>query len=290
MILNKELVVSLMDDIRSKGRMIDYYLLKNIYDPQEKHIIEELRKFQNDDGGFGHALEADVRLPSSSVVCTDEALQILEEVKDPTLKTDMIQKIVKYYESVYKPEINGWELVPPEVDDYPRAVWWNYSSVNEFSYGNPNPQIIGFLYQNKEYLEHLDIDRLVDFVIDYILNVFPKESRQHNILSCLLFYNCLEENRQALIRPILKQAVDKELTDNWEEYGLQPYEVALINKDFLEGHEELLQLNLEYCHQKLEKGLMIPNWQWYQFEAEFERAKMDWAGLLTFKAVKALML
>jgi len=217
-------------------------------------------------------------------------LQILEEVKDPTLKTDMIQKIVKYYESVYKPEINGWELVPPEVDDYPRAVWWNYSSVNEFSYGNPNPQIIGFLYQNKEYLEHLDIDRLVDFVIDYILNVFPKESRQHNILSCLLFYNCLEENRQALIRPILKQAVDKELTDNWEEYGLQPYEVALINKDFLEGHEELLQLNLEYCHQKLEKGLMIPNWQWYQFEAEFERAKMDWAGLLTFKAVKALML
>src|SRR3989344_3461098 len=46
-------------------------------------IVEELKKFQNPDGGFGHSLESDFLLPDSSPMATTIAFQFLEEISDP---------------------------------------------------------------------------------------------------------------------------------------------------------------------------------------------------------------
>lgn len=290
MILSNELVVHLLKEVKEKGRSIDYYLLRHLFEPQNARVMKALKAYRNPDGGFGHGLEADVRLPASSVVATDEAVAILDVMPDDPVKEEWIKGIVSFYESQYIPDKHGWELVPPEVDQYPRAVWWNYSGVNDFSYGNPTPQVAGFLYTHKSYLKELDLDALIEYVTDYILNVFPHESRKHNILSCLHFYVAVDPSIQAKIRPVLQTAIDKELGDNWEEYGLQPYEILLIDRSFLEGHEELLALNLDYCLQKLEQGLIMPNWQWYQYEDVFEKARWEWAGHLTYRVIQALLI
>lgn len=290
MILNKLLIDHLLKEIKEKGRTLDYQLLRNLYDTHEREILKELLKYRNLDGGFGHGLEPDTTLPDSSVVCTDEAVMILEEIRDRKLIEPIIEGIVQYYEKIFIPEIQGWELVPPQVDDYPRAAWWNYSGVGDFSYGNPNPQIIGFLYENRRYLNNLDIDLLVEKVLDYINDVLPGESRKHNIISCIIFYNHLPQAMKVKIQPILKKAVDQELAEtNWEEYCLQPYEIQALNPEFLSGHEELLEKNLEYQLDRLNKGLIMPNWHWGQYEQEFEKAKWQWAGYLTFILVKTLM-
>ena len=207
------------------------------------------------------------------------------------MKEEIVKDIVHYYESVYLREKEAWELVPQKVDKYPRAVWWNYSGVSEFTYGNPNPQIIGFLYKYRMFLKDMDIDYLVNKVIKYIQTDFQLESAKHNISSCLIFYNYLEDEEKNLIHRYLEVAIEKELEiNNWEEYCLQPYEVALINKEFLLGKEEILARNLEYQKTRLEKGLIMPNWDWNQYENEFEKAKYEWAGYLTFSIVKALLI
>ncbi|MDF2715684.1 MAG: terpenoid cyclase/protein prenyltransferase alpha-alpha toroid [Paenibacillus sp.] len=43
-------------------------------------VVEALRAYQNHDGGFGNALEPDIRCPHSQPVPTEMALAIMEEV------------------------------------------------------------------------------------------------------------------------------------------------------------------------------------------------------------------
>ncbi len=290
MILSKELIERSLKDISKKGRKIDYFLLKNLFDDREIEIIECLKKYQNPDGGFGKGLEPDSRLPGSSVVSTDMAVMILKEVKELSLKQDIIKDIVHYYESVYKPEISGWELVPPEVDDYPHAVWWNYSGLSGFTYGNPNPQVVGFLAQNKEYLQKLDIRFLVDKIVDYIINVFPQEIQKHNTLCCLEFYNYMDDDTKQKIYPTLEAAIKKEMrTDDFGPYALEPHDVYLTCKEFVEGYEDALERNLEYHFQRLQNGLIMPNWDWCQYPEEFKKTIPEWAGHLTYSIIKALV-
>ncbi|MBN2539948.1 MAG: hypothetical protein JXB08_00325 [Bacilli bacterium] len=288
--LSKESINDILSLIQVQGRMIDYYLLKNLFEGQTVNIIQELKKYQNEDGGFGHGLEPDTMLPDSSIVCTDVAVEILEAIEEEPLKSEMIQEIVHYYESTYIPEKRGWELVPKEVDDFPHAVWWNYSGVDEFGYGNPNPQIVGFLYRYQKYLKTLDLKELLSYIIEYAKTVFPNNSKKHNILSLIQFYNQMPQDIQEDLFPMLKFACDEELGHtNWEEYCLQPYELALANRVFLEGHEELLYKNLEFQKARLANGLILPNWQWYQYDEEFEQVKYKWAGHLTYNVIKALL-
>lgn len=288
--LSKDLINDHLTLIKEKGRMIDYYLLQHLFEFQSEHIIHELKQYQNSDGGFGHGLEPDVWLPESNIVSTDEAVMILDEIEPFSLKKTLIQTIIAYYETTYIEKKKGWELVPPEVDDFPHAIWWNYSRVDEFTYGNPNPQIIGFLYRYKQYVKQLNVKELVDGMVDYIKHTFPSESSKHNILSCLLFYKEMPQQIKTELQPILQQAIDTEFAKpNWQEYGLQPYEVLLIDKSFLKPHQDLLKDNLEYLTNLLETGLIMPNWQWYQYEKEFEQAKWLWAGYLTFRVIKALL-
>jgi hypothetical protein len=43
-------------------------------------VINVLKAYQNEDGGFGNALEPDIRCPQSQPVPTEMALTIMEEV------------------------------------------------------------------------------------------------------------------------------------------------------------------------------------------------------------------
>lgn len=289
--LSKRHINDLMSEIKSKGRMLDYYLLKNLFECRQLQIIDTLKTYQNEDGGFGHGLEPDNSCPCSSVVATDEAVCILENIDDFSLKEPIIKAILRYYEAHFIEAKKGWELVPPEVDQYPRAVWWNYDGVDHFTYGNPNPQIVGFLWKYRHLVETLDVKALKRQIIEYIETDFPKESSKHNTLSILYFYRDIDDASKALIKPYLEVAIAKELENtNWENYGLEPYEVLLIWPEFLEPHKALLEKNLNYQKERIEAGLIMPNWHWGQYDEVFREVRYQWAGYLTFRVIKALLI
>jgi hypothetical protein len=43
----------------------------------DSDVLVELKKFQNEDGGFGHGIEPDLRMPFSSPFSTSVAFQVL---------------------------------------------------------------------------------------------------------------------------------------------------------------------------------------------------------------------
>lgn len=169
--------------VKTKGRMIDYYLIQSLFENKDEEIIDELTKFQNLDGGMGNALEADIRMPQSNVASTNSAVHYLDAIKNPALKDSIIQKMISYYEDSYNTERERFIMVPKEVDDYPHAIWWNYKDIEKnFPFGNPDPEVIGFLYENRKYLKKLNYNKLINKVVDYINSEEFLDGGMHTLL------------------------------------------------------------------------------------------------------------
>lgn len=63
------------------ARKLDLYLYEYLFEGADSApVLKELSVYQNADGGFGHALEADLRLPNSSALATTIALQYLSRI------------------------------------------------------------------------------------------------------------------------------------------------------------------------------------------------------------------
>lgn len=62
-------------------------------------VLKALAAYQNEDGGFGHALEADSFNPNSCPIQTWAATEILREVGLTDRKNPIIQNILRYLES-----------------------------------------------------------------------------------------------------------------------------------------------------------------------------------------------
>lgn len=275
----------------NKLRPLDVQLLKSFLTPNNQEIINELYTFQNEDHGFGNGLEPDIQLPQSNIASTCVAINILEDIKDNTVKEKINRDIVTYLENEYDLEKESFHMVPKEVMNYPHAVWWNIDTLDSFTWGNPNPEIIGFLYQNREYLKKLDINHLINKTIMYVKETLKSEVSMHNILSVLRFYNRCDNDVKNLLKDdlnkIVLDVVERD-TNKWSDYVLEPYQVAIIDKSFLSTIQDVLDENLDIIYQQILRDLPMPKWQWYQYEDVFDLIKGDWIGLLTYNQIKAL--
>jgi hypothetical protein len=83
-------------------------------------VLDALRAYQNPDGGFGHALEPDVRAPHSEPVSALHALDILAEVN--AADDAMVGAAARWVAGVADPD-GGVPFVLPAALDYPRAPW-----------------------------------------------------------------------------------------------------------------------------------------------------------------------
>lgn len=280
--------------VKEKSRLLEYYLIKSLFENVDENIIEELRKYQNKDGGFGHGLEPDVQMPNSSVLATNVAVYTLDRVKRIELKEDMIQGIVSYYESVYNKEKNRFFMVDDTVEKFPHAVWWNFKDLEKnFPYGNPDPEVIGFLFENRRFLTKLNYSKLINDVVDFVMSDTFLESSMHTLLSVISFYRRVDDDVKNLIHDRIHLLVTKELDSGlgkWEEYSLEPYKVYIIEPHFVNTHLESLGENLTQLISKINSLNVLPNWNWYQYDEVFEEVKYQWVGKMYFDMIRALKL
>lgn len=106
-------------------------------------VIAALRAYQNRDGGFGNALEPDIRCPYSQPVPTEMALALVDETghADP----ELIEGIVRYLRQITLPD-GGFPTIFRNAGEYPHAPWWATERDDRPSI-NPTGNIIGTLYK-----------------------------------------------------------------------------------------------------------------------------------------------
>jgi len=281
--------------VKEKGRKLDYYLILNQLSKQsyDEEIIDELLKYQNDDYGFGQGLEPDVQTPSSSVLASNIAIKILNDVASPR-KEGIIKGLVNYFISQYIPETRSFNFVPNNVNDFPRAIWWNGDVNSNFGYFNPTPEVVGFLFMNRAYIENFEIESLVDFVSEKIICEISKINKPHSLYSVIKFYENLDSKRQNNLRNLIIDKTKELIStnrDEWKNYAPQPYKLITSKGHPLYfEYKDTINENMEFLLESIsDNSVWMPEWNWGQFEElYFSNIQYKWMGFLTFERLKIL--
>ena len=109
-------------------------------------VVEALRPYANEDGGFGNALESDLRGLSSQPVPLERALEILDEVD--RFDAGIVLRACEWLASVANAD-GGVPFVLPSVAEGPHAPWWESNGESDV---NPTAGIAGLL--QKHAIEH----------------------------------------------------------------------------------------------------------------------------------------
>jgi hypothetical protein len=132
--------------LQGEARLLERRLFATVFQRQPgHHVIDALRGYQNDDGGFGHGLEPDKRCPASLPIDVEVALQAMATAG----ATDeaMITRACDFLAATAA-AADAEGAVPPAFDvieRYPRAVHWS-----DWTYVpalNPTAGLVGLLYE-----------------------------------------------------------------------------------------------------------------------------------------------
>lgn len=129
--------------------------------PLEKHLflhlfaglpvdqaVTELARFVNPDGGFGQALEPDMRCEQSSALATSVALQWMRLCKLDA-EHELVQHALRYLLTSLEADGKGWRIIPDSArtGDADKAPWWSAppDDTNTRAMFNPSAELLGYL-------------------------------------------------------------------------------------------------------------------------------------------------
>lgn len=272
--------------------MYEYYFLSG----SEKKVINELRKFQNDDGGFAR-IESDFRMVASSPMATSVGLRYLSEFDKFDDAKSMIKKAIVYLENEFNVERNGWFVGSKNINNYPHAPWWHYNedegmTIIDKNWGNPTAELIAYLYKYSEYVEQLNVNELVEYAVSYIENKQVFES--DNELFCYIrMYNVLPENIKQKLEKRVESAICQVIEydeSKWHEYVPTPIKFVTNPKNNSFGViKSKIEKNLDYIVNQLENdNKIIPPWGESFYKGDLKPAYNEWIGKLTLDVLMIL--
>ena len=291
--------------IMTNGRQLEIQrFIYHFENGSDQAVQSALFAYQNEDGGFGHGLEPDFRLPDSSALATTVGLQILREVVEtavsPTAVNPLVHRAIHYFRDTYNPDGEMWLSVPPTVNNHPHAFWWTWPDIagrhaEQRFYANPHAEIAAHLWHYAELMPDDMLEAVTAVALSYIKQL-PAAMEMHDLL-CYLWLmksdNLPDDARQTIQGKLTQAIAHTVATDpaQWAGYGLQPLGIINTPNDpFADQLADAIQVNLDYLiDQQGDDGAWSPNWDWSALDANaWSQAKKDWQGVLTLKALRQL--
>ncbi len=259
------------------------------------NVLAQLAKFQNSDGGFGQALEPDVRTPLSSSLCTELGLRYLAEWHTPA-EHPMVKIAVKYLLDSFDADTQAWRVIPEDANAYPHAPWWHDeagSLARTFNDFLITPRA-GVLAALSHYAELVPADWLAAVIRQTVLDIESMNADKFGSGGDALVYAFRLAQAQGLastyksrLVPLLRGIADRVVTrdpEAWSSYSAPPLKLAstpdalvadLLAKD--------VQNHLDYLiDQQTTDGCWRPTWSWGDFYPEYwPQAEQEWCGILT---------
>lgn len=288
--------------VLEQARPLDRALFRHLFEGADGAEAEQaLGAFRNADGGFGRALEPDVRLPDSSVIATSVALQVLRDLgarsDDP-----LVHGAIAYLVDAFDPALGGWPTVPARVTGHPHAPWWRPGPEGPKSSLHLDAEVVGYLHEHRERVDPAFLAARTETVRQAVKSgSVPLGS-----------YTALGLQRLAVAAPpALRDELFAALCD--EVPGTIDPDPARWGADFqpfwllVEGVTPLVQelaplialsLDREIARQA-DDGSWPPRWSWSGFPAgpdydatafapAWEEARREWAGEQTVRTLRAL--
>jgi hypothetical protein len=246
-------------------------------------IVATLRAYQNADGGFGNALEPDMRCTDSQPVATEQALHVLVEIGGDAA---LAARAADWLASVTTDE-GGVPYVLPTVRTAPHAPWWTPASDAPPASPNPTAVLVGLLTALG--VQHPWLAPATAYCWRVIEESAPEEV--HELLSILAFLEHTPERARAerafaVIAARLEAKGLVELDPAAEGYIKKPLEWAptptspcrrLFADDVIAAHLDALA-----ARQQPDGGWPIT---WPPVSPASE---MEWRGVVTLAALHTL--
>lgn len=259
-------------------------------------VLTELARFQNPDGGFGRALESDLRAPESSALATSMAFQVLREVG---VRGDnpMIATAMRYLLRTLDQDQGTWRIVPPGAESSPHAPWWTQTGQEERFSGfslNPTAELLGYLAEYPAEVPASVPALLIDRIGSHLDGLESIE--MHDLLCCrrLVESEGLEPGfRSRLVQRLTSLLPGVVAIDpgQWSGYCLRPLQVAdRPGSPFIEPLRQAVARNLEYeVETQLDDGSWPVTWSWGDLYPEvFALASVEWAGVFAVEKLLTL--
>ncbi len=272
--------------------------LYEFQDGAAEDVLAELARYQNSDGGFGNALEPDLRLADSSAYATTVGLQTIRELSVP-IGHPLVQGAIQYLLETFDPEYDAWPIIPSNANDAPHAPWWRFDQDLAERWGgflvNPRAEIVGYLYDYADLVPSDFLARLSGAVVAH-LETLPDDMERHD-LACymrLLETRTLPEQARTKMLPKLTRALDQVVARDprkWREYYLKPLDVVTSpDAPFAGMFAEEIGPNLDFeIQSQREEGCWTPSWAWGdQYPEAWETAEREWQGVITLGTLKLL--
>jgi len=141
--------------LHANARVLERRRFEHLFeDGPAEPVLDALRAYRNGDGGFGNAIEPDMRAPISQPVGIHTVMEILHEIgahDDPMIRpaADWLMTITR--------DDGGIPFVLPT--DAPHAPWWQHSDASSHTQTAANAAALHNLA-----VEHPWLDRADDFL------------------------------------------------------------------------------------------------------------------------------
>lgn len=263
-------------------------------DGSNQAVIDELSKFQNTDGGFGHGLEPDFFNPNSSPIATNDAIITLCRVNAFDINSDIVKGIVRYLEShdSFDEDKKRWLFAIDSNKDYPHAIWWEKKGdgISKFNpsislaafmvcYGNRTPFYEEIIKEGFEYLQNGG-DVSGDDINCYLL--------AYELLTKNDINNIIDIN---VFKDLLCKAIENCICIDISKYGVEyvPMPSVIFTGRYMEFITPEIKLLIAAEKDvlgklQMEDGGFNITWKWYTpYPDEYEQARAWWRPRITIE-------
>jgi len=270
-------------------------------DGSEDAVINELVQFRNTDGGFGHALEPDVRTPSSSALATGIALRLITEM-DCTEGDELVPDAISYLLDTLDRATLTWRVVPSDANDFPHAPWWHdedgrlATTFDDFEI-IPRVLILGSLYAYAALVPRTLLEQLTDAAVQAISELPILGTGGGSDLEYVAYLAGapgLPQSSRDLLTERVTAALPKTVIidpSEWSSYCLTPLRAAPRPTSLDAGTiRDALDAHLDWTinHQAAD-GAWDPTWSWFgNYPDVWPKAKQAWRGILTLDTLLSL--
>jgi len=256
----------------------------------KENVCRALAAYQNDNGGFGHALEPDAWNPNSSPIQTWAATEILREIGLTDSAHPLITGILRYLASGQ--DFNGrfWYTVVKSNNDYPHAPWWNMDSdsICHDDY-NPTACLAGFIvrFADKDSPLYTLGCRVAQEAAEQLL-AGERENDSHTTTCYLrLVEDCEAAGENALfdmarVKNVLRAAVAKWVSTDvaaWDtDYMCKPSQfIASPGSEYYPLIKDSADYECDFIIKtQLDDGSWRIPWGWSDYPAEWAISKNWW--------------
>ncbi len=264
-------------------------------------VVNALLTYQNEDGGFGHALEADSWNPNSAPIQVFHALEILREIGFTDRNHSIIQGILNYLASGKDMEGEFWLNNLTTNNDYPHAIWWEvgYPYTNHNQY-NPTAGLSGFglCYGERHTKLFETCANIAKDAVTYLLQAQAIDMHTLNCYIALMEYLeqakvtdvvDLDALRQKLME-LVQGAITKD-TSTWAtSYVCKPSQFFKApDSIFFTSNEKLAAFECDFIrNNRNQEGVWDVTWSWEAYPEEWAIAKNWWKSDIVIRNMRYL--